>query len=45
MFRRLMQWGMSMVVIAPFVAWAVFILPCLEVRCRDQKRLRQRCEG
>jgi len=27
MFRRLMQWGMSMVVIAPFVAWAIFILP------------------
>jgi di/tricarboxylate transporter len=26
-FRRLMQWGMSMVVIAPPVAWLVFVVP------------------
>jgi di/tricarboxylate transporter len=26
-FKRLMQWGMSMVVIAPFMAWLVFVLP------------------
>jgi di/tricarboxylate transporter len=26
-FRRLMQWGLSMVAIAPLVAWTVFILP------------------
>jgi Na+/H+ antiporter NhaD/arsenite permease-like protein len=26
-FRRLMQWGMSMVVIAPLLAWLVFVVP------------------
>jgi di/tricarboxylate transporter len=26
-FRRLMQWGFSMVAIAPFVAWLVFVAP------------------
>jgi Na+/H+ antiporter NhaD/arsenite permease-like protein len=26
-FKRLMQWGFSMVLIAPFVAWLVFIVP------------------
>jgi di/tricarboxylate transporter len=26
-FKRLMQWGMSMVVIAPFLAWMVFVVP------------------
>jgi di/tricarboxylate transporter len=26
-FRRLMQWGMSMVLIAPPVAWLVFVVP------------------
>jgi di/tricarboxylate transporter len=26
-FRRLMQWGMSMVLIAPIVAWLVFVVP------------------
>ncbi len=26
-FRRLMQWGMSIVVIAPLVAWAVLVVP------------------
>lgn len=26
-FKRLMQWGMSIVVIAPVVAWAVMVLP------------------
>ena len=26
-FRRLMQWGMSMVLIAPLVAWLVFVAP------------------
>lgn len=26
-FKRLMQWGMSMVVIAPFIAWLVFVVP------------------
>ena len=26
-FKRLMQWGMSMVVIAPFVAWLIFVVP------------------
>jgi di/tricarboxylate transporter len=26
-FKRLMQWGMSMVVIAPFLAWLIFVLP------------------
>jgi di/tricarboxylate transporter len=26
-FRRLMQWGMSMVVIAPFIAWLIFVVP------------------
>ena len=26
-FKRLMQWGMSMVVIAPLLAWMVFVLP------------------
>ena len=27
MFKRLMQWGMSMVVIAPPIAWLVFVVP------------------
>jgi di/tricarboxylate transporter len=27
MFKRLMQWGMSMVVIAPLLAWLVFVVP------------------
>jgi di/tricarboxylate transporter len=26
-FRRLMQWGMSMVLIAPLIAWLVFVAP------------------
>ena len=26
-FKRLMQWGMSMVLIAPPVAWLVFVVP------------------
>jgi di/tricarboxylate transporter len=26
-FKRLMQWGMSIVVIAPIVVWAVLVLP------------------
>jgi hypothetical protein len=26
-FKRLMQWGMSMVVIAPLVAWLIFVVP------------------
>ena len=26
-FRRLMQWGMSMVLIAPPIAWLVFVAP------------------
>ena len=26
-FRRLMQWGMSMIIIAPITAWAIFVLP------------------
>ncbi|OUZ08926.1 hypothetical protein BHE97_12430 [Aeromicrobium sp. PE09-221] len=26
-FKRLMQWGMSIVVVAPVVAWAVLVLP------------------
>ena len=26
-FKRLMQWGMSMVVIAPPIAWLVFVVP------------------
>ena len=27
MFKRLMQWGMSMVLIAPPVAWLIFVVP------------------
>ncbi len=27
MFKRLMQWGMSMVVIAPPIAWLIFVVP------------------
>ena len=26
-FRRLMQWGMSIVIVAPVVSWAVLVLP------------------
>jgi Na+/H+ antiporter NhaD/arsenite permease-like protein len=26
-YRRLLQWGMSMIIIAPVVAWTVFVLP------------------
>ncbi len=26
-FKRLMQWGMSIVVIAPIVAWVVLVVP------------------
>lgn len=26
-YRRLLQWGMSMIVIAPITTWAVFVLP------------------
>jgi len=26
-FKRLMQWGMSMVVIAPLLAWMIFVVP------------------
>jgi hypothetical protein len=26
-FKRLMQWGMSIVVIAPIAVWAVLVLP------------------
>jgi di/tricarboxylate transporter len=26
-FRRLMQWGMSMIIIAPVVAWLIFVVP------------------
>ena len=27
MFKRLMQWGMGMVAIAPPIAWMVFVVP------------------
>jgi hypothetical protein len=27
MFERLMQWGMSMVAVAPPIAWLVFVVP------------------
>ncbi|GAB3494616.1 SLC13 family permease [Nocardiopsis coralliicola] len=26
-FRRLMQWGMSMIIVAPLIAWGVFVVP------------------
>jgi hypothetical protein len=26
-FRRLMQWGMSMVLVAPVLAWLIFVVP------------------
>ena len=26
-YKRLMQWGMSMIIIAPVTAWAIFVLP------------------
>ena len=26
-FKRLMQWGMSIVVIAPLLTWAILVLP------------------
>lgn len=26
-FKRLMQWGMSIVVVAPLVAWAILVVP------------------
>ena len=26
-YRRLLQWGMSMIVVAPLVTWAIFVLP------------------
>jgi hypothetical protein len=26
-FRRLMQWGFSMVAIAPLIAWLIFVVP------------------
>ena len=26
-FRQLMIWGMSMIVVAPLVTWAILILP------------------
>ena len=26
-FRRLMQWGLSMIAVAPLIAWAVFVVP------------------
>jgi hypothetical protein len=26
-FRRLMQWGMSMVLVAPLLAWLIFVVP------------------
>lgn len=26
-YRRLLQWGMSMIIIAPITAWAIFVLP------------------
>jgi hypothetical protein len=26
-FRRLMQWGMTMVLVAPPIAWLVFVVP------------------
>ncbi len=26
-YRRLLQWGMSMIIIAPVTAWAIFVLP------------------
>ena len=26
-YRRLLQWGMSMIVVAPLLTWAIFVLP------------------
>ena len=26
-YKRLLQWGMSMIIIAPITAWAIFVLP------------------
>jgi hypothetical protein len=26
-YRRLLQWGMSMIVVAPLLTWTVFVLP------------------
>jgi hypothetical protein len=26
-YKRLLQWGMSMIIIAPVTAWAIFVLP------------------
>jgi hypothetical protein len=26
-YSKLLQWGMSMIVIAPVTAWAIFVLP------------------
>jgi hypothetical protein len=26
-YKRLMAWGMSMIVVAPVTAWAIFVLP------------------
>ena len=26
-YRKLLQWGMSMIIIAPVAAWTVFVLP------------------
>ena len=26
-YRRLLQWGMSMIVVAPLITWTVFVLP------------------
>jgi hypothetical protein len=26
-YKRLLQWGMSMIIIAPITAWSIFVLP------------------
>ena len=26
-YKKLLQWGMSMIIIAPVTAWAIFVLP------------------
>ena len=26
-YKKLLQWGMSMIIIAPITAWSIFVLP------------------
>jgi hypothetical protein len=26
-YKKLLQWGMSMIIVAPVTAWAIFVLP------------------